>query len=360
MIGSAVGDFLLARSGLYLQISTDKNGYAHFFALIKGNDLHSGTSPTADTESVANFIASLKRTFLYVGPENRVVYVLYPNRSAFQREHGVSMTEPTGFESQGTAHTFADDGFPACGTFDDWQRLMALEQYMRDYNFARMARREPNRIPPTFTNLHGKLVTVDIPFDPEFDKEKVDFMRGVFLNMHQLCSFYNLGMTKHMFKQNQATALAEAEARYHDFRIPNKPSISQSSLTASSSMSTVLPSVDTDGTVALRRSLRSHTSSQTTSVQPTRTDQGALHVSASQTTSSAKERNSAQAEDDGQIFEVSMILKHRFNFVVCFQLIIYHRLSNIILTQTGNYEYAVQWKGFGKKDDSYVAESLMK
>ncbi|KAF9069563.1 hypothetical protein BDP27DRAFT_1420863 [Rhodocollybia butyracea] len=202
-----------------------------------------------------------------------------------------------------------------------------------------MARREPNRIPPTFTNLHGNLVTVDIPFDPEFDKEKVDFMRGLFLNMHQLCSFYNLGMTKHMFKQNQATALAEAEARYHDFWIPDKPS--QSSLTASSSMSTVLPSVDTDGTVVLHRSLWSHTSSQTMSVQPTRTGQGALRVSASQTTMSAKESNSAQAEDNGQIFEVSMILKHCFNFV------------------TGNYEYAVRWKGFGKKDDSYVAESLM-
>ncbi|KAF9068617.1 hypothetical protein BDP27DRAFT_1421790 [Rhodocollybia butyracea] len=263
--GSAVGDFLLARSGLYLQISTDKNGYTHFFALIKGNDLHSGTSPTADTESVAKFIASLKRTFLYAGPENHVVYVLYPNQSVFQREHGVSMTEPTGFKSQGTAHTFADDGFPACETFNDWQCLMALEQYMQDYNFARMARCEPNRIPPTFTNLHSNLVTVDIPFDLEFDKEKVE----------------------------------------------------------------------------LRQSLRSHTSSQTTSVQPTRTGQGALHVSASQTTISAKESNSAQAEDNGQIFEVSMILKHCFNFM------------------TGNYEYAVQWKGFGKKDDSYVAESLM-
>ncbi|KAE9382570.1 hypothetical protein BT96DRAFT_952087, partial [Gymnopus androsaceus JB14] len=124
--GSAVGDFLLARSGLYLRVHTDENGYAHFFALIKGNDLHSGTSPTACEAEIKPFFDSLRGMFLYVGPENRVVYVLYPNLSAFQRTEGVSMTQYTSFEPripgrQPNPHNFSDDGFPACGTFDDWQ-----------------------------------------------------------------------------------------------------------------------------------------------------------------------------------------------------------------------------------------------
>lgn len=93
----------------------------------------------ADEHELKCYVESLTQLFQYVGTENCVLCVLYPNRSAFQREHKVSMTQPTGFEPQGTNHTFADDGFPACGSFNDWQSLMAIEQYMQNYNFAQMA-----------------------------------------------------------------------------------------------------------------------------------------------------------------------------------------------------------------------------
>ena len=107
---------MLGRSGLYARVSTDKNGYAHFFLLFKGNDLHSGTSPTVQETELEPFLAELRMLFKTVGLENCVLYVLYPTLLAFWHEAGVSMTQPTGFERPGTSHTFADDGFPACGT----------------------------------------------------------------------------------------------------------------------------------------------------------------------------------------------------------------------------------------------------
>ncbi|KAE9382331.1 hypothetical protein BT96DRAFT_1010850, partial [Gymnopus androsaceus JB14] len=258
------------------------------------------------------------------------------------------MTQYTSFEPripgrQPNPHNFSDDGFPACGTFDDWQKFMAIELYMRTYNFARMARQEPDRTPPSYTNLYNQVVTVALPFDPEQDEDHVMFMRGAFENMRYLANVYNLGMTKHMFKQNQATMFAEAEARYLDFRQISQdisqqlPQQSDQLSNASQAMGEPEPS--------LRYSTRSHTApsapslpgSSKTIAKKSLTRGGALRVQSS----SSSNANIAEAEDEGETHEVSMILKHRLN------------------ASTRILEYAVRWKGYGKEHDSFVAENLM-
>lgn len=329
---------MLGRSGLYARVHTDEHGHAIFILLIKGNDIHSGNSPTVDDIELAKFLDQLRKLYAEVGPENRVVYVLYPNVHAFQRDAGVSMTEPTGFEQPGRQHTFADDGFPACGSFTHWMTFMARERYMRDYNFSRMARQEPSRALPIYEDLHGNQVTVQIPFDPEHDAAYVDFMRGVYLNMHNLCALYNLRMTKPMFARNQKHALAAAEARYAEFR-PSGTTTSASSLpispteiSASSVEPSTLPVTSTKTLPAA--AVPVHHSEQTRSKgsvrkKPSATTsirQGALRIQ--QPANTYQEKASAAATDDDNIYEVSLILNHRFNRIVSFSL--FDIMSSII------------------------------
>ncbi|THU79966.1 hypothetical protein K435DRAFT_874867 [Dendrothele bispora CBS 962.96] len=149
--GSAAGDFLLARPGLYARAYPDKQGHVVFFLLFKGNDLHTGTAPTTDDDAWKTYIAELEELYKYVGDENRVVYVLYPSHAAFHRDAGIAVSAKTGYDnadgssSVKTPHTFADDGFPILGGYDDWKCRLAREHYIHQYNSARAKGLQPDR-----------------------------------------------------------------------------------------------------------------------------------------------------------------------------------------------------------------------
>lgn len=295
---------MLARAGLYARIWPDKDGRVHFFLLFKGNDLHSGTSPTVNSPELEEFWDILKKAYCMVGPENRCFYVTYPTEAAFERTTGVSMTQPTGFDQYDSRqHTFADEGFPACGSFDDWQTFMARERFMRAYNLSRMCRAQPSLDYPTFRNLDGELVVVEIPFDPELDAEYVDFMRGAFLQHDRNCSVYNLRMTKPMFALNQKEALAEAEARYIDWLSQPTPLPVNTSVSASTSSSTPTILVSTTKTVSQKKPTKKNKKGLSTS-------QPALR---STKTSAAEDRILDSDDSEGETWEISFILDNRKN-----------------------------------------------
>ncbi|THU99615.1 hypothetical protein K435DRAFT_855482, partial [Dendrothele bispora CBS 962.96] len=184
LTGSAAGDFLLARPGLYARAYPDKQGHVVFFLLFKGNNLHTGTALTTDDDAWKTYIAELEELYKYVGDENRaVVYVLYPSHAAFHRDAGIAVSAKTGYDnadgssSVKTPHTFADDGFPILGGYDDWKCRLAREHYIHQYNSARAKGLQLDRTPPKYLDLNGNLVSASLPsFDPEFDYERLQLL----------------------------------------------------------------------------------------------------------------------------------------------------------------------------------------
>ena len=110
-------------------------------------------------------------------------------------------------------HTVSNDGVPAVGTWDDLQVLLVRETAMHHYNMQRMIGLTP--VFPKdlyYTNLRGERVPVQLPFDPEGDHEYVSFMRQIYGHLKRTAAFYNLEMSKSIFKANQRKIME----RYQD------------------------------------------------------------------------------------------------------------------------------------------------
>ncbi|KAK7453247.1 hypothetical protein VKT23_011923 [Stygiomarasmius scandens] len=141
--GSAIGDFLLARPGLYARTETDSSGLTTFFLLFKGNDIHSGSAPKTDSEAWTEFLKTLISLYKSVGEENRIVYVMYLSRTAFHRSGGIAFSDWNPFRNNaGTSskvkeqpHTFAKDGHRLKG-YDENKKWLMREAYMGEYNQA--------------------------------------------------------------------------------------------------------------------------------------------------------------------------------------------------------------------------------
>ena len=71
-----------------------------FHLLFKGNDLHSGNSPTLPLLT-AEQQASVDKLISLTGPQNRVAYVSYPSTVASTRSASMSVSPPVGFWNLG-------------------------------------------------------------------------------------------------------------------------------------------------------------------------------------------------------------------------------------------------------------------
>ncbi|KAK7461698.1 Chromobox protein 5 [Stygiomarasmius scandens] len=298
--GSATGDFLHARCGLYARVWPDQNGHVYFFFLFKGNDLHSGTAPKTEPDAWKDFIAKTELDGLYqqVGEENRAVYVLYPSRAAFQRDAGMAMTRRNGFgNEEGVAsrvkeklQSFGDNGFPCLGNWDDMKNRLGWERYMHAYNMARDTGTIPDQTLPTYTNLSDQTVSIHpLPFDPEVDAAWVNYMRGLFRNLHENNLLYLLSMTKSAFKVAQEKGISTLK-------------IAQSASSEHSS-----------------------TSQKT----------AAKYMPKSQKALRKRTADDAQLDDDQE--EITSIREHRID-------------------TNGEMEYRVRWLGYSEEHDTWISE----
>ncbi|KAL0565027.1 hypothetical protein V5O48_017005 [Marasmius crinis-equi] len=343
--GSAVGDFMLGRAGLYARLWPDGNGNVVFFLLFKGNDIHSGTAPTTDDEAWAEFIAKITLLFSHVGPENRVVYVMYPNRHCARRDAGVSVTEDVGFGITTSTqisrkHNIAEEGSPALGLWDDLQVFL------------------PVTFPTDlfYHDLRGNIIPVCLPFDPEADFARISELRGQYVNLDLSGSLYNLRMTKPHFATVQEASLAAAVS---SVAIEPPANATPDSPVDVSASAPIAPSTD------IRRSNRhgANTSSQPSSL----TDAGELSkaqivqqmqdgksndngngdgdvTDRPQKRQVAVQREVAQSEmptsgeKEGKRYSVSMILGVRYNIT------------------RGMNEFLCRFTGYSENDDWWVLE----
>lgn len=134
-IGADHGPFLLARQGLYAR----ENDVRCFHLLFKGNDVHSGSSPTLPplTDQLRAEVDSLYS----LGPQNRVVYVSYPSTVGSSRSASFSVSPPLGFGNLGavaphkesTRH-FTDSDVSFLGTDADRAQRFGVELALMIHN----------------------------------------------------------------------------------------------------------------------------------------------------------------------------------------------------------------------------------
>ncbi|THU77346.1 hypothetical protein K435DRAFT_877979 [Dendrothele bispora CBS 962.96] len=201
--GSAVGDFLLARPGLYARLETDASGQTTFFLLFKGNDIHSGSAPKTDDAAWTSFISELNDLYESVGDENRMVYILYPSHTAFHRSGGMAFSNRSGFGNEDgssmkvkkQAHTFASDCYQL-KSFDDNKEWLMREAFMNDYNRSQ----DLGIVLPSLPSYRPLLSLTPIFMRPLLDPEKAaDIfarMRGLYRNLHDNNAQYYLNMKK--------------------------------------------------------------------------------------------------------------------------------------------------------------------
>ena len=136
MVGADHGPFILARQGLYAR----ENGVRCFHLLFKGNDIHSGSSPsqpplTAQQQAEIDLLISL------VGPQNRVAYVSYPNTVASSRSASLSVSPSLGFWNLGATaphkehnRHFTDPNVSFLGPPPDQSQRLGVELILALFN----------------------------------------------------------------------------------------------------------------------------------------------------------------------------------------------------------------------------------
>ncbi|KAJ8079431.1 hypothetical protein PM082_021947 [Marasmius tenuissimus] len=357
--GTTVGDFMLGRAGLYARLWPDEEGNVVFFLLFKGNDIHSGTAPTADDKAWDEFIAKITPLFSHVGSENRVVYVMYPNRHCARRDAGVSIAKDVGFGSTQTPrdHTIAEEGFPALGTWDDLQVFLVREAAMYDYNFRRLSGIEPVNFPTDlfYHDLRGIKVPVNLPFDPEADFAHISELRGQYANLDLSGSLYNLRMSKPRFKTIQEATLAasvttlaintpeivvsDPEAVTVELRAVEAPSCGASTPTIP-----VTEPRRSDRQLAkglAESSVVAEATSQVATSQQARGQKkdGGEQGRPKKRHGAVQRELKAVIEEDGESYSVSMLIRTRYNIT--------HGMS----------EYLCRFSGYSETDDWWVLES---
>ncbi|KAJ8075902.1 hypothetical protein PM082_021534 [Marasmius tenuissimus] len=356
--GSAVGDFMLGRAGLYARLWPDGKGNVVFFLLFKGNDIHSGTAPTTDDHAWDDFIGQITPLFSHVGSENRVVYVMYPNRHCARRDAGVSVTKDVGFGSTQTPrdHTIAEEGFPTLGTWDDLQVFLVREAAMYDYNFRRLSGIEPVKFPTDlfYHDLRGFKVPVHLPFDPEVDFAYISKLCGQYANLDLSGSLYNLRMSKPRYKDIQEAMAAAFVTMCID---TPESVVSQLKVVTTDSKSTEVPSdgasTPTIAVTELRRS-NCHVANEVAepSVTTEATGGSTSNKQARKQNKDGGKREARQGavrqqsheletvvEEDGEEYSVSMLIRMRYNIT------------------HGMNEYLCRFSGYTEDDDWWVLKS---
>lgn len=188
------------------------------FLLIKGNDLHTGISPSVDPSKREKFFEDLNALGMHVGPENRIVYVSYPNRPACTREAQLSLTRPLTFGNHGAPVSyklkhlnFADHGRHILGNARSYHNRMAREGVYMYWNFcqyAGLSSEDPFDMikKVTYVDEEGETHHCEPPqYHPIRHAEEVAQLRGRYQWHKQTAAMHRIVVSKKdlLFRQKQ-------------------------------------------------------------------------------------------------------------------------------------------------------------
>jgi hypothetical protein len=232
--GSDPGAFCEARSGIYVR----ELDVCVIFLVFKGNNLHSGFSPTVDAEVEWKWkekMSLVRTAWNLAGPENRAGFVSYPSKVAFHRLGAMSITPSLMFGNAGAdpAHKdvymdYARHGMHIVGSTHAHFNRLAREIVYHNHNyyqFTGLQGPDPAEalVSLKYTNDDGKLVHCDpIPFHAVEDADLLAYWRGRYKWHYLNCQQYHVAVVKHRYKKTQAKlkeAIATAQSTTTSIRI---------------------------------------------------------------------------------------------------------------------------------------------
>jgi hypothetical protein len=232
--GSDPGAFCEARSGIYVR----ELDVCVIFLVFKGNNLHSGFSPTVDAEVERKWkekMSLVRTAWNLAGPENRAGFVSYPSKVAFHRLGAMSITPSLMFGNAGAdpAHKdvymdYARHGMHIVGSTHAHFNRLAREIVYHNHNyyqFTGLQGPDPAEalVSLKYTNDDGKLVHCDpIPFHAVEDADLLAYWRGRYKWHYLNCQQYHVAVVKHRYKKTQAKlkeAIATAQSTTTSIRI---------------------------------------------------------------------------------------------------------------------------------------------
>ena len=188
------------------------------FLLIKGNDLHTGISPSVDPSKRQKFFEDLNMLGMHIGPENRIVYVSYPNRPACTREAQLSLTRPLTFGNHGAPvlyklkHlNFADHSRHILGDARSYYNRMAREVVYMYWNFSQytgLISEDPFEMikKMTYIDEAGETHHCEPPqYHPIRDAEEIVQLRGWYQWHKQTAAMHHIIVLKKdlLFRQKE-------------------------------------------------------------------------------------------------------------------------------------------------------------
>ena len=216
--GSDPGAFCEARSGIYVR----ELNVCVIFLVFKGNNLHSGFSPTVDPEVERKWkvrmMAIVQAAWNLAGPENRAGFVSYASKVACHRLGAMSITPSLTFGNAGADSAqkdvymdYARHGMHIVGGAHAHFNRLAREMVYYNHNFNQFARLQGVPDPAealtslTYPNDDGNMVHCDpIPFHAVRDADLLAYWRGRYKWHYLNCQQYHVVVVKHRYKQTQA------------------------------------------------------------------------------------------------------------------------------------------------------------
>ncbi|KAI0037919.1 hypothetical protein FA95DRAFT_1613779 [Auriscalpium vulgare] len=215
--GADPGPFLLLRGGLYCR----ETQTWVVLLVFRGNDLHSGFSPSSQSHGSlldAGSLDDLSKTWDNAGKVNRCGYVVYHSAQATQRASAMSVTPATRFGNFGTRSAtelkslnFSEHGRHILGTPEDAASRLAHELTFQFMNGLAAAGLQPtftanhllDRLrfyaPDTETSQPVRLTA----YDPAGKEDWISRMESYYAGQWANNSDISLGMTKEAYKRHQ-------------------------------------------------------------------------------------------------------------------------------------------------------------
>jgi hypothetical protein len=255
--GSDPGAFCLGRSGLYVR----ELGVHVLFLVFKGNDLHSGFSPTVDPIKEQAWRTEMTQTvntiYNMVGPENRCGWVSYPSNVACHQLGSMSITPSITFGNAGANPThkdvymdYARHGKHIVGGAHAHFNRLAREMVYQIHNFNQYA--GLHGVPDaadtlalmTYPDDNGHMVHCEpLPFHAVHDVDLLAHWRGRYKWHYLNCQEYRINVVKHKYKKKQSKlkdALAVSQTTPSDLNqrngiprwLPELPTVAAGTVTS--------------------------------------------------------------------------------------------------------------------------------
>ncbi|KAJ6494123.1 hypothetical protein C8R47DRAFT_398636 [Mycena vitilis] len=190
--GSDPGPFMFGRCGLYVR----ETGVLILYLVFRGNDLHSGYSPSSDGTRLKEWLdlESLEALVDLISPENRIFFVAYPSEVGMSRVASVSVVPPVFFMNQGApvSHklrqkNFAQHGATVLGDAHARANRLGREIWWGAFNAFKVAGLKLDMSPDELFALtkyrdeKNEFRALDPPpINIERDADSVRLMRGYF------------------------------------------------------------------------------------------------------------------------------------------------------------------------------------